>query len=195
MPRTLEELLGAGRTPRVVGFDDGPYDAVADRVPLCGVVCAGTRFDGMVWGSTGAAGEEVTPALIQLLGASKFADQVRAVLTDGLTMGGLGLVDLAALAEAAGVPAIAVMRRPPDLERFERSLRRYPDVEARLALVRRAGPIHERGGFVFQVVGAGDDTAARLLAALTDTGRVPEPLRLAHLVASAVATGQSGRRA
>jgi len=33
------------------------------------------------------------------------------------------------------------------------------------------------------------------LATLTDRGKVPEPLRLAHLIGAAVVTGQSGRRA
>lgn len=195
MPRTLDELLGAGRVPKVVGFDDGPWMADVDRVPLCGVVCAGTRFDGMVYGTMGSAGEEATPTLVSMVAGSKFAGQVQAALTDGITMGGLGLVDLEALHAGLGVPAIAVMRRPPDLARFAASLSRYPDVEARLAIVARAGPIHVEAGFVFQCVGTTPGTAVRLLRALTDTGRVPEPLRLAHLVGAAVATGQSGRRA
>lgn len=195
MARSLGQILDTGRVPKVLGFDDGPWDAATDRVPVCGVVCAGTRFDGMVWGSTGSAGEEVTPALVTLLAASKFAGQVQVVLTDGITMGGLGLVDLPGLARALAVPAIAVMRRPPDRDRFAASLRRYDDFEARWALVDGAGPVHERSGFVFQCAGVEVETAARLLAAVTDTGKVPEPLRLAHLVASAVATGQSGRRA
>ena len=65
----------------------------------------------------------------------------------------------------------------------------------RLALVRRAGPIHERPPFVFQVRGAEPDATAAALNLLTDRGAVPEPLRLAHLVGGAIVTGESGRRA
>jgi hypothetical protein len=59
----------------------------------------------------------------------------------------------------------------------------------------RAGPIHRRGSFVFQVQGAEPDAIAAALARLTDRGAVPEPLRLAHLIGAAVVTGESGRRA
>jgi endonuclease V-like protein UPF0215 family len=55
--------------------------------------------------------------------------------------------------------------------------------------------VHERPPFVFQVRGAEPDEAAFALRKLTDRGNVPEALRLAHLVGSAVMTGESGKRA
>jgi endonuclease V-like protein UPF0215 family len=48
---------------------------------------------------------------------------------------------------------------------------------------------------VFQVAGAEPDEVARGLARLSDRGNVPEALRLAHLIGSAVRQGESGRRA
>ena len=38
-------------------------------------------------------------------------------------------------------------------------------------------------------------TAGQVLTRLTDTGHVPEALRLAHLIGSAIMTGQSSNRA
>jgi endonuclease V-like protein UPF0215 family len=87
------------------------------------------------------------------------------------------------------------MRRPPDLAAVEQALSRLPAAGRRLATLRRAGPIHARGGFVFQVQGAPPDETAAALARLTDRGKVPEALRLAHLVGAAVVRGESGRRA
>ncbi|MFP2934395.1 hypothetical protein ACLESO_56630 [Pyxidicoccus sp. 3LG] len=43
--------------------------------------------------------------------------------------------------------------------------------------------------------GAEPPLVAEALARVTDRGNVPEPLRLAHLIGSAVVTGQSGQRA
>lgn len=77
----------------------------------------------------------------------------------------------------------------------ERALRRLPRPERRLALLRRAGPVHERDGFTFQVQGADPAAIGRALGRLTDRGAVPEALRLAHLVGAAVRRGESGRRA
>ena len=129
------------------------------------------------------------------MAGSKFGPQVHALLTDGVTVGGLNVIDLPRLQERVGCPCIAVMRRIPDLAAMKRALSRVPDPEQRWATVQRAGPIHEQGGFVFQVVGASAEDAALALGRLTDRGRVPEPLRLAHLIGAAVVTGESGRRA
>jgi endonuclease V-like protein UPF0215 family len=87
------------------------------------------------------------------------------------------------------------MRKQPDLPAMERAASRLPRAEARLAVLRRAGPIHVSGPFVYQVYGAEPRETAEALTRLTDTGHVPEALRLAHLVGGALAYGESGRRA
>ena len=87
------------------------------------------------------------------------------------------------------------MRRAPDLDGMARAIGRLLRAERRLELLRSAGPIFERPPFVVQVHGLCPDEAALALTRLTDTGHVPEALRLAHLIGAAVLTGQSGRRA
>ncbi len=117
------------------------------------------------------------------------------MLIDGLAVGGFNLVDLPALAAAVGRPCVAVMRKRPDMAAIRRALARFDDVERRLALIARAGPVHDDGPFVFQVAGAAPDVIGPTLSRLTDRGHVPEALRIAHLIGSAVRTGESGRRA
>lgn len=185
-----------GRTLRAVGFDDAPF--VRRRrgdVGVAGVVCAGTRFEGLVWGRLRQDGWNATDALAALLVGGKFLPQLHLVLLDGLSFGGLNLVDLPALAARVGRPCVAVMRRLPDLAAMERAIRTLPRAERRLALLRAAGPIRQEGPFTFQVAGAAPEEIGRALARLTDRGGVPEPLRLAHLIAAAVRHGESGRRA
>lgn len=192
----LETLLESRLTIRVMGFDDAPFGRRAGSpVDIAGVVCGGTRFEGMVWGTATRDGDDATAVMARLLLDSKFADQVHVVLIDGLAVGGFNLVDLPALAAAVGRPCVAVMRKPPDLAAIRRALERFDDVERRLALIARAGAIHTHGPFVFQAAGAEPSAVGRALDALTDRGKVPEALRLAHLIGSAVKTGQSGRRA
>jgi endonuclease V-like protein UPF0215 family len=185
-----------GRTLRAIGFDDAPFvRGGRGPVGLVGAVCAGTRFEGLVWGEVRQDGWNATEAIVRLLAGGKFLPQLHLVLTDGLTFGGLNVVDLEALAAELGRPCLAVMRRPPDLDAVERAIRRLPRPERRLAVLRRAGPVQRHGPFTFQVRGADPEAAGRALARLTDRGVVPEPLRLAHLIGAAVRTGESGRRA
>ncbi len=184
------------RALRAVGFDDAPFTrGHRGEVHVAGVVCAGTRFEGLVWGHVRQDGWNATDVLVRLLAKGKFLPQLHLVLLDGLSFGGFNLVDLAALAERLERPCVAVMRRPPDLAAVERALRRLPGPERRLRLLERAGPVHLRPPFVFQVRGAAPDEVAVALARVTDRGHVPEPLRLAHLIGAAVLLGQSGKRA
>lgn len=192
----LAALVATGRRLSAVGFDDAPFEKrPGAAVPLCGVVTAGTRFEGMLWGGTTKDGTDATEVLARLVTDSKFQPQLHVVLLDGVTVGGLNVVDLPALAAEIGLPCLAVMRRRPDLDAIRRVVERLPDGAPRWERIGRAGTIHELGGFVFQVAGATPEDGAAALRSLTDRGRVPEPLRLAHLIGSAVITGQSSRRA
>ncbi|WP_242396131.1 endonuclease dU [Anaeromyxobacter oryzisoli] len=195
-PSRPRSLPPPGRTLRAIGFDDAPFSRERrGLVGLAGVVCAGTRFEGLVWGAVRRDGWDATDAIVALLRGGKFLPQLHLVLLDGLGFGGFNLVDLPALAARLERPCVAVMRRPPDLAAVEAAIARLPRPRRRLALLRAAGPVHRAGGFCFQVAGAAPEVVAAALPRLTDRGAVPEALRLAHLVAGAVRTGQSGRRA
>src|SRR5206468_924236 len=113
----------------------------------------------------------------------------------GIAFGGFNVVDLPALAARLRRPCVALMRRPPRMELIERALRRLPRAPRRLDLLARAGPVHSRPPFHFQVCGASVDDTAGALRALTDRGHVPEALRLAHLIGAAIVHGESGKRA
>ncbi len=189
-------LPGSPRLLRAVGFDDAPFPhRQGAAVQVAGVVCCGTRFEGLVWGRVRRDGWNATGELVRMLEGGKFLPQIHLVLLDGVAFGGLNLVDLPSLAERLGKPVIAVMRRPPDLAAMEAAIRKLPGAERRLQVLRRAGPIHQRAPFVFQAHGLSPEQAYDALERLTDTGHVPEALRLAHLIGAAVVNGVSGRRA
>ena len=162
---------------------------------VAGIVCSDTRFEGMLWGTIEKDGFDSTEKLTQLLISSKFAAQVQVIVTDGITFGGCNVVDLKQLQESTGVPVIAVMRRHPDLVAFRHVVDQLDDPQRRWQAVTAAGEIHQMLDHVFQVVGLEPLIAARVLKRLTDQGKIPEPIRLAHLIGSAVKLGTSGKRA
>lgn len=185
-----------GRTVRVIGFDDVPWrHRRSGSVGLVGVVCAGTRFEGMVYGHVRRDGWRATEEIARLLAPGKFLPQLHLVLLDGIAFGGFNVVDLPRLACTLRRPCVSVMRKLPDLQAMERAAHRLANPERRLGILRRAGTIHVARPFVYQVSGADPAETASALARLTDTGNVPEALRLAHLVGGALAHGESGRRA
>ena len=192
----LDYLLRNNRQIRVIGFDDAPFIRhTQDPVSVAGIVCSMTRFEGMLWGNIQADGFDSTEQLTQMLLPSKFYPQLHLVLLDGIGMGGLNLIDLPLLAQQLQLPCVAVMRKFPNLEKMKGVIALLPHPEKRLDLLAKAGKIHTHPPFYFQVYGLSAEITLRILQQLTDRGNVPEALRLAHLITSAVMNGESGNRA
>jgi hypothetical protein len=192
----LASLLRLNRVIRVIGFDDAPFIRNAGgSVSVAGVVCAGTRFEGMVWGQVEQDGWDATDVILELLLGRKFLPQLHVALFDGIAFGGFNVIDLPKLSEQLQLPCVAVMRRMPNLAAVEQAIRRLPQPEQRLERLQRAGIIYAYPPFFFQVSGACPKVTFSVLERLTDCGKVPEALRLAHLIGAAVIKGESGSTA
>lgn len=198
--------MESDKTLRVIGFDDAPFERSSDNgkmggsveaeVGLAGVVCANARFEGMVWESVTEDGWDATETVIRSLRESKFADQVHAVLLDGIAFGGFNVVDVPKIAEALDVPCCTVMRTEPDWSAIRSALEHVSEGEARLERMRAAGRVIPVGEVYMQICGPATARLwRRALPTLTREGHIPEPVRMAHLIARAVVTGESGRRA
>ena len=193
---SLKHLLDSNKTVRAVGFDDAPHRrGQSGPVGLAGIVCRNTRFDGMVWDHIEPDGWDSGDVVSALLERGKFLEQLDLVLLDGIAFGGFNVIDLPRLAERLEIPCATVIRRPPDFESIAAALSNLERSDERLERMKRAGPVQPAGEVFCQVQGAATETVARAIDKLTLRGHIPEPVRMAHLVASAVATGESGRRA
>jgi endonuclease V-like protein UPF0215 family len=181
----------------VVGFDDAPF-AHAHRgdVRVVGAVCCRTRLDGVLSGRVRRDGVNATDTLIELVGGSKFREHIRAVLLQGIALAGFNVVDIRRLSEALDVPVIVTVRRQPRLAMVKDALfDRTPGAARKWKLIEQAGPLEQLGAMWVQRIGLAREDTISLLRATTLHGNVPEPLRLAHLIAGGVTTGQSRGRA
>lgn len=192
----LAALIRQRKQIRAIGFDDAPFQRHQQKqVNISGIVCTNTRFEGMVWGVVEADGDDATETICQLLIGKKFLPQLHLVLLDGIGFGGFNLVDLPLLSHRLELPCVAMMRRLPKLEKMKQAMSRLPNYEQRLAVLGRAGEIHVFEPFFFQVSGEQPEIIAQALLQLTDCGKVPEALRLAHLIGAAVIKGESSSQA
>jgi len=193
---SVVDAIRLNKQLRVIGFDDAPFSKQNDSlVNVSGIVCSNTRFEGMLWGQVYRDGDDATDSLIELVSKSKYQSQLHAVLIDGIAFGGFNIVDLPTLSEALSLPCIAVMRKMPDLQAIDRALQNFEDYQVRSELIKSAGEIYHHDPFYFQCAGIDKKSAEAILENATDTGKVPEALRLAHLIGSAIKTGESGNRA
>jgi len=175
-----------------IGVDDAPHTRGSGRVPIVGVVTSRTRVDGIAVGHVRRDGRNATQRIAELVSESPFIDHVQVVLLQGITFGGFNVVDLPRLHDMLGRPVVAVVRRRPHLKRIRAALlEQVPGGRRKWELVQRAGPLEPVGGVFVQRAGLSLEEAVRLLASTTQHGKLPEPLRIAHLVAGALVTGSS----
>ena len=187
----------AGPISNVVGFDDAPF-AREHRgdVRLVGTVCSRTRLDGVLSAQVRRDGRNSTDRMIEMVRGSQFAGHVRAVLLQGIAVAGFNVVDIGRLHAELGVPVLVVARRKPDLAAMRTYLvHNVPGWRRKWHLIEEAGAMEPLRGLWVQRRGLGAAAAEHLLSATTLHGKLPEPLRLAHLIAGGVTTGTSRGRA
>ncbi|MGC2289600.1 MAG: DUF99 family protein [Thermoplasmata archaeon] len=186
---------------RVIGLDDGPFVRSARRTALVGVIFSAPNYvEGILRTSVAIDGTDATDRILSLLGESPFLDGVRAVILDGIAVGGFNLIDLDRLYAGLQRPIVTVTRRPPDFPAIHAALRKYfpRDASARWRLV-RAHPLFrlatpEGNPLRVSAVGCTRAEAAAIVRRTTVRGNLPEPLRLARLVARTLAGSLSEAR-
>lgn len=186
-----------GGVCHVIGFDDAPFErSHRGDVLVVGTVFAGARLDGVLCGRLRRDGANATRVLAALVRGCRFYPQLHAVLLQGITFAGFNVVDLAGLHADIGIPVLAVSRRRPDMTAIRRALLDHVRGGARKwRLIEGAGPVEAIGRLYVQRTGLDLDEAARLIAGLCPHSLVPEPLRVAHLIAGGLARGESRGRA
>ena len=196
--RALAETSRRGRRiSNVVGFDDAPFErSHSGDVPVVGAVFAGNRLDGVISTKVRRDGANAAQRLIDCITGCKYFDQLQAILLQGIAFAGFNVVDLQRLHEATGLPVLVVARYRPDLQAIRKALlEQVPGGARKWRLIEAAGPMETMAALYVQRCGITPENAARLLASLQQNSQLPEPLRVAHMIAGGVTTGESRHRA
>jgi endonuclease V-like protein UPF0215 family len=182
--------------PHILGVDDAPFTkSQAHLVPVIGVLMEGNDLlEGVAVGHFPVDGDDATGFLAEWIGGLRWRGAVQAVVLGGITLAGLGLVDLEELARRLGMPILAVTRREPAKSRIGEALTaaRLAD---RLPIAHRSPPaVRVRLGLYVAFAGTNPARATALIQATVRKSRLPEPLRVAHMIGSALERGQSRGR-
>jgi hypothetical protein len=181
----------------VVGVDDAPFDRNhRGDVAVIGAVFNGSRLEGVLSSQVRRDGRNATSRVAGMIESSRFADSLQAVLLQGITLAGFNVVDLHELNARLGLPVIAVCRRRPDLDEIRRALLEVvAGGKRKWRLIERVEPPRKCGKVYAQAVGLEWIDAVALIERFATHSHLPEPLRTAHLIAGALATGESRHRA
>ena len=185
--------MGEKRFSNVVGFDDAPFARDHQgKVKVVGTVYAGLRFDGVLIGEIEKDGFDAADRLSELLAGSRFNEHIQLIMLQGIAFGGFNVVDVFALNERLGLPVLVVARKWPDMAAIQKALISHIDRgEAKWAVLERLGEMEPLGPVFVQRLGVSYEQAADLMDRFAVHGNIPEPLRTAHMLASALVYGHS----
>lgn len=184
------------RRPHVLGIDEGPFEkGQSARVPVVAALCEGANLlEAVARSDFPVDGADATGFLCEWIRGLRVLATLQGVALGGITLAGLGIVDVRVLSEALGVPVLVVTRRPPDNARLRQALEaaglldRFAIAERSPEATRTADGIH------LAHAGCTRAEALALLEASRGKAKLPEPLRIAHLIATAYVRGESHGR-
>lgn len=189
-----------GEQPRFLGIDEGPFTFDEDEVVVAGVLTRGaSNVEAVVTDRVKIDGWDATDTVIAMARRLPGTGAER-ILIDGITLGGMNLVHLQTVADEMKVPVFGITRRQPGPAGLESAAERAVDPPRRKRDLPEHPPVEVRlGGATLYVQAAGTDgealgpeRSADLLRPAMAQARVPEPLRLAHHIATAIVRGVSG---
>jgi len=180
------------RNIRVLGVDDSPK-GTDGKVLVAGVVCRGGTIEGVLSAHVAFDGDDSTRKTVGMLERSRFASQVKVIMLNSIMLGGLNVVDIHKLSERFGVPVIAVTRHKPRMEKVKKAIGHVKNVKGKLERLASAGESLEfsvNGTRRFAQIAGVSKGDAQLIFKMVGL----EPVRLAHIIASGIVTGESKGR-
>ena len=185
---------------RVLGIDDGPFTKHSGKAIVVGILMrGGSLFEGMLKTEIEVDGMDATYKLMEMIKNSKYKDELKVVMFKGITIAGFNVIDIEQLSEALSLPVIVVSRKRPNFRKIFAALRKFPDGKERWQTIKRAGRVNKlkiKGKYIyFQFKGIDKEDAKKIILLTCTRSLIPEPLRLAHMIASAIVKGETGGRA
>jgi endonuclease V-like protein UPF0215 family len=177
------------KTP-IIGIDDGGFDRFSEekkKIPIFGVVMKGASYvDGIIQSQLERDDIQATRILTEMILASPHKAQIRAILFQGITIAGFGIIDINDLWERTKIPVIVVLRKYPNFEKIHSALEKvFTDNQKRWQLIEKAGKpqkVQKNPQMFLQVAGITLENAFQLTKKCTAVGTIPEAIRIAHFI-------------
>jgi len=181
---------------RVLGIDDSPFTREdKGNILIVATYFRGGHFmDGLLSTKVKKDGNNSTFKIIQMINKSKFKHALRALLLDGIAVAGFNIIDIQKLNKKTNIPVIVIMRSYPNKRKILTALKKI-NQEKKFKLIEKAGTIYKNKKIHFQCKGIDEIQAKNIIDVTTPYADIPEPLRIAHIIAAGIIKGESRGRA
>ncbi len=186
---------------RILGVDDGPFNKLKDKdVLIVATVFRGGLYpDAVLSSKVKIDGDDATIKLVELFNKCRQKRQLHAIMLKGIAFGGFNVIDIKRLATLTKKPVIVIIRDYPDFKKIKNALtKRVKDGDKKLRLLEKAGrpvKIKIKGKSLYmQFANVTQKRALELIQLTSTRSFIPEPIRLAHMVAAGIVLGRSRGR-
>lgn len=185
---------------RVLGIDDSPFSFEDDTTVIVGVLIRMPNYvEAVMKSEIDVDGWNSTEKIECMVQESRYRENISAVLIDGIALGGFNVVDIKKLNDLIGIPVASITRKQPDLDSMAAALKKkFADWEKRYKLItgnEMREVETEHNPLYVQHVGIDFESLETLIRKSTVRGALPEPIRVAHLIVTALKRGESYGRA
>ena len=169
---------------RVLAFDDSPFSRDDEFTSIVGVIMRKDLYiESVVKKAIHVDGLDATERILEII--REKGSGVNVIMTQGITLGGFNILDVKKLYEETGIPVINVVDHEPNMRAIKEALRKYfKDWRARYSILTEA--FYKSDSLYIQSTGIDTKIAYKFLKQLTVTGNIPEPLRIADLIAGII---------
>jgi len=185
---------------RTLGIDDAEFKfKITKYVPIVGALVRGNSYlEAVIVDKVKVDGFEVTEKLYEIISNSKYNKQIKAIFFDGIAVGGFNVIDIDKLYELLKIPIITITRDKPDFKKIKSALKmHFDDWHIRYELISKNKLVKiptQHNPIYVSYKGIDIKEMKEIIKISTLRGVIPEPLRLAHIIASALSRGESHGR-
>jgi endonuclease V-like protein UPF0215 family len=181
---------------RIIGIDDAPFDKFSEKEALViGTIYRGGNYmDGLLSTKVKVDGSDATKKVAAMINKCKFKKQLRCIFLDGIAIAGFNVIDINELHKKTRIPVVVMMRKYPRIGEMEKALHKLK-MDKKMELIKKAGGIHKADGLFIQTCGINVSKAEQMIKLTKTHSNIPEPLRIAHIIASGIKEGESRGRA
>jgi endonuclease V-like protein UPF0215 family len=179
--------MSSDTSSHVIGIDDGPFTKQQETAPIVAALLEGFHLQDFRIARVTVDGLDATGQAIKLVRGWKPAP----ILLSGVTFAGFNIINPHVLQKKFRVPVIVVVGSRPDNRAVKRALvKHFPDWKRRWRIISSLGPLRtvltnpDEPPIYFEFFGCSRREAASLLKASSCISRLPEPIRVAGLVAT-----------
>lgn len=180
---------------RILGIDDMPFSFKDREVDIVGVVMRGGKYlEGVLKTTIEVDGMNATSKIIELIQKTRHRKQLKIIMIDGVALGGFNVVDAERIFNETSLPTITITRNKPNMEKIKEALKKYfDDWEERWKIInkRETEEIKINYPIYVKYFGLEKKEVIDVIKLSIVRGAIPEPIRVAHLIATGIKKGES----